>query len=188
MEINQVDEDEDEGPPPGYQSILPSPQPQLPPPSSPLQLAPQPPPPPLPPSSPLRLASEPPPPPSSSPLKLAPEPPPPMPTTGLTPMLKTTSFEIAQMICGHCRTLLKYPPGARQVLCSCCQTVNFVLEAHQVGQVKCGGCTLLLMYPYGSSKVRCSSCQHVTEIGVHNERPPWSVQQGQPPPGPNQCY
>ncbi|PON36065.1 Zinc finger, LSD1-type [Trema orientale] len=156
MESKQVEEDD--GPPPGYQSILPSPQP----PSSPLKLPPEPPPPTAPP----------------------PQPPP----TTLTPTTKTTPSETAQMVCGSCHRLLKYPPGARQVQRSCCQTVNFVLEAHQVGQVKCGSCTVLLMYPYGASQVRCSSCQHVTEIGAHNRRPPWSVQQGQPLPGPNPCY
>lgn len=36
--------------------------------------------------------------------------------------------EIAQIVCGSCLRLLKYPPGAKQVQCSCCQTVNFVLE------------------------------------------------------------
>ncbi|KAL5772436.1 hypothetical protein ACOSP7_012036 [Xanthoceras sorbifolium] len=93
--------------------------------------------------------------------------------------------EMAQMVCGSCRRLLTYPRGSRHVKCSCCQTVNFVLEAHQVGQVKCGGCTVLLMYPYGASSVRCSTCRFVTEIGDHNRRPPWSVQQGQPTPPSN---
>ncbi|CAL9015475.1 unnamed protein product [Prunus brigantina] len=96
--------------------------------------------------------------------------------------------EIAQMVCGSCRRLLKYSRGARHVQCSCCQTVNFVLEADQVGQVKCGSCAVLLMYQYGASSVRCSSCQFVTEIGEHNKRPPWSVQQGQPPPPANPVH
>ncbi|RVW46290.1 Protein LOL2 [Vitis vinifera] len=103
--------------------------------------------------------------------------------------------EMAQMVCGSCRRLLSYPQGTRHVECSCCQTVNFVLEgsslpffltkswllsikkilfnismlpfpAHQVGQVKCGSCAVLLMYPYGAPSVRCSSCRFVTEIGV----------------------
>ncbi|KDO75958.1 hypothetical protein CISIN_1g033096mg [Citrus sinensis] len=74
--------------------------------------------------------------------------------------------EMAQMVCGSCRRLLAYPRGARHVKCSCCQTVNFVLEAHQVGQVKCASCAVLLMYPYGAPSVRCSSCCFVTEIGV----------------------
>lgn len=34
----------------------------------------------------------------------------------------------AQMVCGSCRRLLSYPPGAKHVKCSCCQTVNIVLE------------------------------------------------------------
>ncbi|KAH7546015.1 hypothetical protein FEM48_Zijuj01G0156000 [Ziziphus jujuba var. spinosa] len=95
--------------------------------------------------------------------------------------LCNSDAEIAQMVCGACRRLLKYPRGARNVQCSCCQTVNFVLEAYEIGQVKCGSCAVLLMYQYGASSVRCSSCCFVTEIGAHNRRPPWSVQQGQPP-------
>ncbi|XP_048438529.1 protein LOL2-like isoform X2 [Pyrus x bretschneideri] len=94
----------------------------------------------------------------------------------------------AQMVCGSCRRLLKYPRGATHVECSCCQTVNFVLEAHQVGQVKCGSCAVLLMYPYGAPSVRCSSCHFVTEVGEHNKRPPWSVQQGQSPTPPNPVH
>ncbi|GLT82881.1 hypothetical protein SLE2022_012120 [Rubroshorea leprosula] len=90
--------------------------------------------------------------------------------------------EFAQLVCGSCHQLLSYPQGVRHVKCSCCQTVNFVLEAHQVGVVKCGSCAILLMYPYGAPSVSCSSCHSVTEIGAHNKRPPWSVQQGQPTP------
>ncbi|XP_027347489.1 protein LOL2 isoform X2 [Abrus precatorius] len=93
----------------------------------------------------------------------------------------------AQMICGSCRRLLSYPRGAKHVKCSCCQTVNIVFEADQVGQVKCGSCAVLLMYPYGSSQVRCSSCRFVTEIGAHNRRPPWSVQQRKPTPSKAGC-
>ncbi|PQP97476.1 protein LOL2 [Prunus yedoensis var. nudiflora] len=61
-------------------------------------------------------------------------------------------------------------------------------SADQVGQVKCGSCAVLPMYPYGASSVRCSSCQFVTEIGEHNKRPPWSVQQGHPPPPANAVH
>ncbi|GAV75729.1 zf-LSD1 domain-containing protein, partial [Cephalotus follicularis] len=86
--------------------------------------------------------------------------------------------EMAQIVCGSCRQLLTYLRGARHVQCSCCQTLNLVLEAHQVGQVKCGSCAILLIYPYGASSVRCSCCRFVTEIGAHNIRPPWSEQQG----------
>ncbi|MCE0481527.1 hypothetical protein HAX54_039337 [Datura stramonium] len=89
----------------------------------------------------------------------------------------TVSAEMGQMVCGSCRQLLSYPQGAKLVKCSCCQTVNLVLEAHDVGQVKCGGCAVLLMYPYGAPAVRCSTCRHMTKIGAHNRRPPQSVQQ-----------
>lgn len=93
-----------------------------------------------------------------------------------------------QMVCGSCRRLLSYPQGAKHVRCTCCQIINFVLEAHQVGQVKCGSCSVLLMYPYGAPSVRCSSCRFVTDIGVHNRRPPLSVQQGQQAPPPNPVH
>ncbi|TYJ00946.1 hypothetical protein E1A91_A13G120500v1 [Gossypium mustelinum] len=36
--------------------------------------------------------------------------------------------QMAQMVCGSCRQLLSYPEGTRQDKCSCCETVNFVLE------------------------------------------------------------
>lgn len=36
--------------------------------------------------------------------------------------------EMAQMVCGSCRRLLSYPRAAKNVKCSCCQTVNLVLE------------------------------------------------------------
>ncbi|KAK6917548.1 Zinc finger, LSD1-type, partial [Dillenia turbinata] len=85
--------------------------------------------------------------------------------------------EMGQLVCGSCRQLLAYPKPSKHVKCSCCQTINFVLQAHEVGQVKCGNCEVLLMYPYGAPSVRCSSCHFVTEIGEHNKRPPLSVQQ-----------
>ncbi|KAJ8761555.1 hypothetical protein K2173_004331 [Erythroxylum novogranatense] len=124
----EMEDDVEEGPPPGWQAIPPAPPPSV---------------------------SHLPPPASSS-----------------------SGAEQSQMVCGSCRKLLSYPKGARHVQCSCCQTSNYVLEAHEVGQVNCGGCTVLLMYPYGASSVRCSSCHFVTEIGEHNRRPPWSVIQG----------
>ncbi|CAA6661092.1 unnamed protein product [Spirodela intermedia] len=73
---------------------------------------------------------------------------------------------MGQMVCGSCRQLLSYPQHANCVRCTCCQTINLVLEAHQVGNVKCGKCCILLMYPYGAPAVRCSCCRFVTEIGV----------------------
>ncbi|KAA8519807.1 hypothetical protein F0562_014103 [Nyssa sinensis] len=120
---------------------------------------------------------------SIPPSQQQPQPPPPTPL--LPPAVPS---EMAQMVCGSCRQLLSYPRGARHVQCSCCQTVNFVLEANQVGQVKCGSCAVLLMYPYGAPSVRCSSCRFVTEIGMHNRRPPLSVQQSRPPSVPNPVH
>ncbi|KNA18086.1 hypothetical protein SOVF_074070 isoform A [Spinacia oleracea] len=103
------------------------------------------------------------------------------------PLPPSSQPERGQMVCGSCRHLLSYPQGAKHVQCSCCQTVNYVLEEHEVGQVKCGNCQLLLMYPYGAQSVRCFSCSSVIYIGVctssvtpdHNRRPPLSVQQSQ---------
>nr|VDC99558.1 unnamed protein product [Brassica oleracea] len=110
-------------------------------------------------------------------------PPPGWESTVLPPPISavTTAAEIsemAQMVCGSCRRLLSYPRGTKHVKCSCCQTVNLVLEAYQVGQVKCSNCQLLLMYPYGAPSVRCSSCKSVTDVREDNIRPPWSVLQG----------
>lgn len=52
-------------------------------------------------------------------------------------MIKDVSFllfwgvvEMAQMVCGSCRRLLSYPRGTKHVKCSCCQTVNLVLEGY----------------------------------------------------------
>ncbi|CAJ1936470.1 unnamed protein product [Sphenostylis stenocarpa] len=42
-----------------------------------------------------------------------------------------------QMVCGSCHRLLSYPRGAKYVKCSCCQTVNIVLE----------GCLSLICIP-----------------------------------------
>ncbi|KAF2303336.1 hypothetical protein GH714_016859 [Hevea brasiliensis] len=47
------------------------------------------------------------------------------------PLQQPPSSEMAQMVCGSCRSLLSYPRGARHVQCSCCQMVNFVLEGSQ---------------------------------------------------------
>nr|AGN12856.1 putative lsd one-like protein 2 [Leavenworthia alabamica] len=86
--------------------------------------------------------------------------------------------EMAQMVCGSCRRLLSYLKGSKRIKCSCCNTVNLVLEASEVGQVNCDNCKLLLMYPYGAPSVRCSSCNSLTDITENNKRPPWSEQQG----------
>lgn len=101
----------------------------------------------------------------------------PMSTASRIPTQSGSHLEMGQMVCGSCRRLLSYARGAKYVKCSCCQTVNLVLEAHQVGQVKCGGCEVLLMYQFGANAVHCASCRHVTEIVVQNRRPPLSVQQ-----------
>nr|XP_017223631.1 PREDICTED: uncharacterized protein LOC108200082 isoform X2 [Daucus carota subsp. sativus] len=101
----------------------------------------------------------------------------PMSTSARRPPPSGNHSEMGQMVCGSCRRLLSYTRGAKYVKCSCCQTVNLVLEAHQVGQVKCGGCEVLLMYQFGANAVQCASCRHLTEIVAQNRRPPLSVQQ-----------
>ncbi|XP_047338610.1 cell surface glycoprotein 1-like [Impatiens glandulifera] len=114
---------------------------------------------------------------------------PPLPQSLSTPAAPSSDSEMGQMVCGSCRQLLSHPLGERYVQCSCCLTVNFVLEEHQVGQVQCRSCSVLLMYPYGASSVRCSSCRCVTNIGAHNRRPLLSVQQGRgEPPIPNSVH
>nr|GMD10322.1 Protein LSD1 [Ipomoea batatas] len=40
------------------------------------------------------------------------------------------AMEMAQLICGGCRTLLMHPRGATSVRCSCCHTVNLVPDMH----------------------------------------------------------
>lgn len=119
---------------------------------------------------------------SVPPLKLLPPTPPQLPPAVSSPSEK------GQMVCGSCRLLLAYPRGVKYVQCSSCQTVNLVLEDHQVGQVRCGGCEVLLMFPYGAPSVRCCSCHFVTEIGAHNRRPPLSVQQARRPLSVNRVH
>lgn len=98
-----------------------------------------------------------------------------------TPSTAPAIPEMRQMVCGVCRSLLSYPKGAIHVKCPGCQTVNHVLEAHQVGLVKCRSCTVLLMYKYDSPSVRCSCCLCVTEIGGDNKRQMYPMQNGHPP-------
>nr|Q704V3.1 RecName: Full=Protein LOL5; AltName: Full=OsLOL2; AltName: Full=Protein LSD ONE LIKE 5; Short=OsLOL5; AltName: Full=Putative zinc finger LOL5 [Oryza sativa Japonica Group]CAF05903.1 zinc finger protein [Oryza sativa Japonica Group] len=85
--------------------------------------------------------------------------------------------EVGQMVCGSCRILLAYFRGAGYVHCTCCQTMNYVLEAHEVGKVHCGHCATLLMYPFGAPAVKCSLCLFVTEIGERNVRRRLSIEQ-----------
>ncbi|RVW43611.1 Protein LOL1 [Vitis vinifera] len=43
-------------------------------------------------------------------------------------------LEMAQLICGGCRTLLMYTRGATSVRCSCCHTVNLAPDNLQCSQ------------------------------------------------------
>lgn len=95
----------------------------------------------------------------------------------LKPPMAIDNPEMGQMVCGSCRHLLSYPRGARYVECACCLEENYVLEEHEVGQVVCSGCNVLLMYPYGAPKVRCVNCSAETQIGDQNRRPPLSEHQ-----------
>ncbi|KAL4563204.1 hypothetical protein LXL04_027240 [Taraxacum kok-saghyz] len=91
--------------------------------------------------------------------------------------VKQLKPQMGQMVCGSCRRLLSYPIGVRYVECGCCLEENYVLQEDEVGQVICGGCDVLLMYPYGAPKVRCVNCSTETEIGDQNRRPTLSQQQ-----------
>ncbi|GFP97457.1 protein lsd1 [Phtheirospermum japonicum] len=84
-------------------------------------------------------------------------------------------MEMAQLICGGCRTLLMYTRGATSVRCSCCHTVNLVpdstfllscLLAPNVAHINCGNCHTTLMYPYGAPSVKCAVCQYITNVNV----------------------
>ncbi|GMN58806.1 hypothetical protein TIFTF001_027904 [Ficus carica] len=76
-----------------------------------------------------------------------------------------SGMEMAQLICGGCRTLLMYTRGATSVRCSCCHTVNLAPGSNQVAHVNCGNCRTTLMYPYGAPSVKCAVCQYVTNVG-----------------------
>lgn len=45
-------------------------------------------------------------------------------TPSKSPLCKISGMDMAQLICGGCRTLLMYSRGATSVRCSCCHTVN----------------------------------------------------------------
>jgi len=72
--------------------------------------------------------------------------------------------EMAQLVCGGCRTLLMYVRGATSVQCSQCNTVNLSVQANQIAHVNCGGCNVTLMYAYGAQSVRCAMCNSVTQV------------------------
>ncbi|KAK6284973.1 hypothetical protein POUND7_003925 [Theobroma cacao] len=76
--------------------------------------------------------------------------------------------DMAQLICGGCRTLLMYTRGATSVRCSCCHTINFAQASNQIAHINCGHCRTTLMYPYGAPSVKCAVCQYVTNVGVSN--------------------
>jgi LSD1 subclass zinc finger protein len=75
-------------------------------------------------------------------------------------------LEMAQLICGGCRTLLMYTRSADTVRCSCCNTVNLVRPVNNIAHVNCGRCQTTLMYPYGAHSVKCAICNHITTTGV----------------------
>ncbi|CAN1758947.1 Protein LOL2 [Linum perenne] len=103
-----------EPPPPGCQSISPS-KPSV----QPATLSPPPGWESIPPSQKSEEPATLPPPPSS---------PPPLPQLPPHPV---ADAEMAQMVCGSCQRLLSYPKGAKHVKCSCCETLNFVLQGTQ---------------------------------------------------------
>ncbi|KAK9227039.1 hypothetical protein WN943_012088 [Citrus x changshan-huyou] len=81
-------------------------------------------------------------------------------------------MEMAQLICGGCRTLLMYTRGATSVRCSCCHTVNLAPAPNQFAHVICGHCRTTLMYPHGAPSVKCAVCQYVTNVNMANARVP----------------
>ncbi|XP_057841999.1 protein LOL2 isoform X2 [Cryptomeria japonica] len=92
------------------------------------------------------------------------------------PVPPPNGTEMAQLICGGCRTLLMYVRGATSVQCSCCHTVNLAMEANQVAHVNCGNCCTTLMYPFGAPSVKCALCHFVTAVGMNNMRMPLPAQ------------
>jgi LSD1 subclass zinc finger protein len=74
------------------------------------------------------------------------------------PIFFLIGTEMAQLICGHCRTLLMYVRGATSVQCSCCTTVNLAMEGMGVNL----GLPCLLNHGgspcYGSGRNSCHGC------------------------------
>ncbi|KAK4488056.1 hypothetical protein RD792_003798 [Penstemon davidsonii] len=86
-------------------------------------------------------------------------------------------MDMAQLICGGCRTLLMHTRGATSVRCSCCHTVNLVPAAaapSNVAHVNCGNCHTMLMYPAGAPSVKCAICHFITNVNMGDTRIPIS--------------
>ncbi|TYH70497.1 hypothetical protein ES332_A05G120100v1 [Gossypium tomentosum] len=81
-------------------------------------------------------------------------------------------MEMAQLVCGGCRTLLMYTCGATSVRCSCCNIINHVTASNPMAHINCGHCRTTLMYPYGAASVKCAVCHYVTNVGTGNVRCP----------------
>ncbi|PWZ56453.1 Protein LOL3 [Zea mays] len=90
---------------------------------------------------------------------------------GVKPNWTKAGLEMAQLICGGCRTLLMYTRSADTVRCSCCNTVNLVRPVNNIAHVNCGQCRTTLMYPYGAPSVKCAVCNYVTATGVNTVAP-----------------
>ncbi|CAK7357421.1 unnamed protein product [Dovyalis caffra] len=69
-------------------------------------------------------------------------------------------MDMAQLICGGCRTLLMYTRGATtaQDFGEWAKEVLLVLASfvHFVAHVNCGNCRTTLMYPNGAPSVKCA--------------------------------
>ncbi|KAL2494022.1 Protein LSD1 [Forsythia ovata] len=85
-------------------------------------------------------------------------------------------MEMAQLICGGCRTLLMHARGATSVRCSCCHTVNLVPAPNHIAHVNCGNCHTMLMYPAGAPSVKCAICHFITTVNMGESRFPIPVQ------------
>ncbi|MCE3050319.1 histone demethylase SWIRM1 [Datura stramonium] len=89
--------------------------------------------------------------------------------------LAAVGMEMAQLICGGCRTLLMHPRGATSVRCACCHTVNLVPGPNQFAHVNCGNCRTMLMYPCGAPSVKCAICHYITHVNAVDGRVPVPV-------------
>ncbi|KAG0482688.1 hypothetical protein HPP92_010772 [Vanilla planifolia] len=67
-----------------------------------------------------------------------------------------------EVVCGGCRSILRYERAADTVCCVICRTITPVhLHSQDMAQIVCGGCHRVLMYARGAVSVRCSCCNTI---------------------------
>ncbi|XP_038680204.1 protein LSD1-like [Tripterygium wilfordii] len=65
----------------------------------------------------------------------------------------------SQHVCGGCRSILLYPRGAANIICTRCNIVtSFAPPGMEMFQIICGVCRALLSYARGDTIVRCLYC------------------------------